>query len=255
VTGRAGEVATLLLVAVVATGATAAAPPASASGASPAESSVTATDEERYAALRERMVREQLAAAGIRNERVLAAMRRVPRHEFVPPELRDRAYDDGPLPIGHEQTISQPYIVALMTELADIQPGERVLEVGTGSGYQAAVLAELGAQVWTIEIVEALARSAESTLRRLGYHDIRTRQGDGWQGWPEAAPFDAILVTAAPPHVPPALLAQLAPGGSLVIPVGRWWQMLEVHHKDSEGRVTVRRVADVRFVPMTGKER
>lgn len=226
-----------------------------AGGASSGNGPTAPTEEDRYAALRERMVREQLAAAGIRDDRVLEAMRRVPRHEFVPPDLRDRAYEDSPLPIGHDQTISQPYIVALMTQLADIQRGERVLEVGTGSGYQAAVLAELGAEVWTIEIVEPLARSAEETLRRLGYDRIRTRHGDGWAGWPEAAPFDAILVTAAPTHVPPALLEQLAPGGALVIPVGRWWQTLEVHRKRADGRIEVERVADVRFVPMTGRER
>jgi len=208
-----------------------------------------------FATLRERMVVEQLAAGGIRDERVLAAMRRVPRHEFVPEALRGRAYDDGPLPIGHEQTISQPYIVALMTQLADVQPGDRVLEVGTGSGYQAAVLAELAREVWSIEIVEPLARSAAETLRRLGYANVHTRHGDGWGGWPEAAPFDAIVVTAAPRRVPTALLEQLAPGGSLVVPVGRWWQTLEVHHKRPDGRIDVRRVADVRFVPMTGAER
>jgi protein-L-isoaspartate(D-aspartate) O-methyltransferase len=187
----------------------------------------------------------------VRDSRVLAAMRRVPRHEFVPASVRDRAYDDGPLPIGHEQTISQPYIVAVMTELARLDARSRVLEVGTGSGYQAAVLAEVAGEVYTIEIVEPLARGAETTLRRLGYSRIHVRHGDGHRGWPEAAPFDAILVTAAPARVPPALLAQLAEGGRLVIPVGDDAQELEVHRRTAAG-FEVRRVFPVRFVPMTG---
>jgi protein-L-isoaspartate(D-aspartate) O-methyltransferase len=208
---------------------------------------------EDLSARRARMVREQIEARRIRDPRVLAAMRRVPRHEFVPAEHRDAAYADRALPIGHRQTISQPYVVALMTELAAVGPDARVLEVGTGSGYQAAVLAELAREVWTIEIVEPLARRATATLARLGYRHVHVRHGDGWVGWPEAAPFDAILVTAAPPRVPAALLDQLAMGGRLVVPVGERNQMLEVHERTAEG-VRVRRVTPVEFVPMTGGE-
>src|SRR4029453_2340438 len=160
---------------------------------------------------RSRMVEEQIAARGVRDPEVLRAMSVVPRDEFVPAGVRNDAYLDQPLGIGHGQTISQPYIVALMTELAAVKPGDRVLEIGTGSGYQAAILAELGARVHSIEIVEPLARSAAETLRRLGYDRVEVRHGDGYRGWPEAAPFAAIVATAAPPDVPPALLAQLAP--------------------------------------------
>ena len=205
--------------------------------------------------LRESMVRTQLMARGIEDERVLAAMRKVPRHEFVPDTVVGRAYDDEPLPIGDDQTISQPYIVALMTELAAVRPSARVLEVGTGSGYQAAVLAELAKDVYSIEIVEALAKRAAATLRRLGYDRIHLRQGDGYRGWPDAAPFDAILVTAAPPSVPAPLLEQLAPGGRLVIPVGGGAaQVLEVHRRTADG-IVVERHAPVAFVPMTGAAR
>jgi len=200
---------------------------------------------------RTRMVEEQIAARGVRDPRVLAAMRRVPRHAFVPERWRGDAYADHPLPIGEAQTISQPYIVALMTELAAVAPGARVLEVGTGSGYQAAVLAELGADVYSVEIVEPLARQARARLDRLGYGRVHTRHGDGYQGWLEAAPFAAIVVTAAPPAVPPALLAQLAPGGRLVIPVGSGEQELQVHERTADG-IRIRRVTPVRFVPMTG---
>lgn len=207
---------------------------------------------EDFAALRERMVREQIAARGVTDRRVLAAMRKVPRHEFVPDIRRADAYQDRPLPIGRGQTISQPYVVALMTELAAVEPTSRVLEVGTGSGYQAAVLTELAGEVYTIEIVEALASEAAATLRRLGYRRVTVRHGDGYRGWPEAAPFDAIVVTAAPPAVPPALREQLAPGGRLVIPVGEEKQELEVHRRTADG-FEVRRVTPVRFVPMTGE--
>jgi protein-L-isoaspartate(D-aspartate) O-methyltransferase len=200
---------------------------------------------------RTRMVAGQLAARDIDDGRVLAAMRKVPRHEFVPADVRAQAYEDSPLPIGHGQTISQPYIVALMTQLAMVGPHARVLEVGTGSGYQAAVLAELAGEVYTIEILEPLARRAEQTLARLGYTRVHVRHGDGWRGWPEAAPFDAILVTAAPPKVPPALLDQLAVGGRLVIPVGDDDQELRVYHRTKAG-IETRDVAPVRFVPMTG---
>jgi protein-L-isoaspartate(D-aspartate) O-methyltransferase len=200
---------------------------------------------------RERMVREQLAGLGIRDPRVLAAMRAVPRHEFVPDLLRSYAYEDAPLAIGHGQTISQPYIVALMCELAEIDPGARVLEVGTGCGYQAAVLAELAGAVYTIEIVEPLAREARATLDRLGYARVHTRHGDGAAGWPDAAPFDAILLAAAPERVPPALLDQLAIGGRLVAPVGVVAQEIRVHRRTPDG-VEMRRGPLVAFVPMTG---
>lgn len=201
-----------------------------------------------------RMVDEQIASRGVRDERVLEAMRKVPRDEFVPTRLRDLAFEDSPLPIGHDQTISQPYIVALMTEAAHVKPGTRVLEVGTGSGYQAAVLAELGGEVYTIEIVEPLARSAEERLRRLGYGRVKVRAGDGYGGWPEHAPFDAIVVTAAPPKIPPALEAQLAPGGRLVIPVGHWSQDLMVIERDrTTGKLSRKTIEAVRFVPMTGE--
>jgi protein-L-isoaspartate(D-aspartate) O-methyltransferase len=169
---------------------------------------------------RRAMVEQQIAARGVKEERVLAAMAKVPRHEFVPSDEVDQAYDDHPLPIGFGQTISQPYIVALMTELLEVESGEKVLEIGTGSGYQAAVLAELTDQVYTVEIIPELARAAAHRLDRLGYEEVTVRTGDGYLGWPEAAPFDAIIVTAAPDHVPPPLLQQLADGGRMVIPVG-----------------------------------
>lgn len=184
-------------------------------------------------------------------ERVADAMRAVPRHEFVPAVQRERAYLDQPLPIGAGQTISQPFIVALMTELAAVNARSRVLEVGTGSGYQAAVLARLADHVYTIEIVESLGRTAAATLNRLGYDNVSARIGDGYAGWPEAAPFDAIVVTAAPEQVPAPLLAQLAPGGRMVIPVGpvHAVQSLRVLEKDAAGKVTTRDVLRVRFVP------
>jgi protein-L-isoaspartate(D-aspartate) O-methyltransferase len=205
------------------------------------------------AAERDKMVREQIAARGVRDPRVLAAMRAVPRHELMPESERGEAYEDRPLPIGHGQTISQPYIVAAMTELLALEPGERVLEVGTGSGYQAAILAELGVEVYSIEIVEPLGQRAAEDLARLGY-SVNLRIGDGYRGWPEAAPFDAIIVTAAPDQVPPPLIEQLKVGGRLVIPVGSWSQELVLLRKEEDG---VRResVADVRFVPMTGEAR
>jgi len=222
-------------------------------GAGPAARPARA-DEPQLAEARLRMVSEQIEARGVADPRVLAAMRAVPRHEFVPPASRARAYDDGPLEIGHGQTISQPYVVAAMTELAAPKPGARVLEVGTGSGYQAAVLAEMGSQVYTIEILAPLAAQAARTLERLGYGSVQVRHGDGYRGWPEAAPFDAIVVTAAAPRVPPDLLAQLAVGGRLVIPVGSAFQELQVHTKTPEG-IEVRSVLPVRFVPMTGEVR
>jgi len=196
------------------------------------------------------MVREQIEARGVRDPRVLAAMRRVPRHAFVPSRWDWAAYDDRALPIGEGQTISQPYVVAVMTELARVGSESKVLEVGTGSGYQAAVLAEVAGQVYSIEIVTSLAEQAARVLRELGYDELHLRTGNGWAGWPEAAPFDAIVVTAAPPTVPPALLEQLAVGGRLVIPVGEdESQELQVHERTPEG-VKVRDVFPVRFVPL-----
>ena len=185
---------------------------------------------------------------------VMAAIDRVPRHEFVPEDVRLSAYANRPLSIGHGQTISQPYIVALMTHLLGVEPGAGVLEIGTGSGYQAAVLAELAADVHTIEIVEPLARQAARRFARLGYDGVHTRLGDGYYGWSEAAPFEAIIVTAAAAHVPPPLVEQLAPGGVLVIPVGEPFavQLLLLVRKRANGEVTVRQILPVRFVPLTG---
>lgn len=202
---------------------------------------------------REEMVATQIAARGIKAQTVLAAMRAVPRHRFVPPALQGRAYDDGPLPIGQGQTISQPFVVAWMTELIQPQPGMRVLEIGTGSGYQAAVLAECVAEVDTIEVIPALGRRAERVLRELGYRKVQVRIGDGYAGWPERAPFDAIVLTAAPPRdVPRPLLDQLRIGGRLVAPVGREFQHLVRITRTQDG--LKREVLDpVRFVPMTGK--
>jgi len=207
---------------------------------------------------RKRMVREQLepAGRGITHAGVLAAMAKVPRHELVPEPLRSAAYADSPLPIGLGQTISQPYIVAFMTQALDPQPGDRVLEVGTGSGYQAAVLAELVGAVYTIEIVEPLARRAEADLRRLGYSNVFVRAGDGYLGWPEAAPFDAVIVTCAPDHVPEPLTAQLRDGGRMIIPVGPDGgnQQLILLVKQGD-RLRRQAVLPVRFVPMTGPAR
>ena len=219
--------------------------PACAQSSAPAEAA-------RFEAAREAMVREQLAGRDIHDQRVLAAMRRVPRHLFVPEALRAGAYADHPLPIGEDQTISQPYVVAFMTQALRLGGGERVLEIGTGSGYQAAVLAELAREVWSIEIVEPLARRARRALEQAGYGDVRLRVGDGYRGWPEAAPFDAIVVTAAPDHVPPALVEQLAVGGRLVIPVGGFDQELLLIERTSTG-TTQRSILPVRFVPMTGE--
>ena len=189
---------------------------------------------------------------GVEDEHTLRAMEAVPRHQFVPAEFRDRAYNDHPLPIGHGQTISQPYIVAYMTEMLEPAPGMKVLEVGTGSGYQAAVLAEIGCDVYTVEIFEALAASAGARLRSLGYDSVSSRHGDGHFGWPEAAPFDVIIVTAAAGHIPPRLIEQLKPGGRMMIPVGSVYgvQNLIFVNKDPNGKVTTRSLLPVRFVPM-----
>jgi protein-L-isoaspartate(D-aspartate) O-methyltransferase len=189
------------------------------------------------------------------SERVIAAMAKVPRHEFVPARDRHNAYANRPLPIGMGQTISQPFIVALMTDLMEVKPGDRVLEIGTGSGYQAALLAELAGMVYTIEIVEPLAREAAERLKRLGYRNVVTKSGDGYKGWPEHAPFDAIMVTAAPREVPQPLIDQLKPGGRLVVPVGGQaaGQSLLLIEKQADGRITRRNILAVRFVPLTDK--
>jgi protein-L-isoaspartate(D-aspartate) O-methyltransferase len=215
-------------------------------------SSMPDTTEDRWVAERQRMVDQQLRARDIASPGVLDAMRRVPRHRFVPDEERGSAYTDYPLPIGFGQTISQPYIVAFMTEALDIGRTHRVLEIGTGSGYQAAVLAELAGEVYTIEIVAPLAERARATLEELGYANVHVRAGNGYLGWPEAAPFDRIIVTAAPDEVPPVLVEQLKVDGLMVVPVGVGEQILQVLRKTPQGMVTVRTLP-VRFVPMTGK--
>jgi len=199
------------------------------------------------------MVDSQIVGRGISNPNVLEAIRKVPRHRFVPESLRKSAYEDRPLPIGHGQTISQPYIVALMTELADVEAGDKVLEVGTGSGYQAAVLAEMGVTVYSIEIIEPLAAQAEAALAATGYGDrVEIRTGDGYAGWPEHAPFDAVVVTAAPPEIPDPLKRQLRIGGRLIIPVGKSFQRL-LRITRSETGFDAENVLPVRFVPMIGR--
>lgn len=199
------------------------------------------------------MVEEQLVPRGIRDDRVLEAMERVERHRFVPEDQRENAYGDFPIAIGAGQTLSQPYVVALMTEALGLEGSERVLDIGTGSGYQTAVLAELAKEVFTIEVIEELAAAAKARLEPMGYHNIRYRVGDGRQGWPEEAPFDAILVAAAPRELPATLREQLAPGGRLVIPVGPPdLQELELHERESgdPSRFRVEHLGTVRFVPL-----
>jgi protein-L-isoaspartate(D-aspartate) O-methyltransferase len=210
---------------------------------------VSGSSQESYPMQREAMVREQIEARGVKDPRVLAALRRVARERFVREGSESVAYQDSPLSIGHGQTISQPYIVAVMSEAAAIDPDDTVLEIGTGSAYQTAVLAELARTVYTIEIIPELATRAEALLRTLGYHHVQTRLGDGYAGWPEHAPFDAIVVTAAPPEVPAALQEQLAIGGRLVVPVGTGDQELLVIERTANG-FTERRLMPVRFVPM-----
>ena len=200
---------------------------------------------------RDHMVREQLLARGISDQAVIRAMRAVPRHEFVPAEETAEAYDDHPLPIGYGQTISQPYIVAYMTEALRLNEHERVLEIGTGSGYQAAVLAKLGVRVFTIEIIEELAERARQTFHRLGIPHITGRAGDGYQGWPEEAPFDAIILTAAPEHIPQPLMDQLALGGRMILPLGKTLQQLVILTNTSAG-IQRKELLPVAFVPMTG---
>ncbi len=203
---------------------------------------------------RQRMVERQVEQRGVDDEAVLAAMRSVPRHEFVPPARSDRAYADTPLPIGHGQTISQPYIVAFMTEKLQLEPGDRVLEIGTGSGYQAGILGAMGVEVVSIEIIRPLAEQAAGRLERLGYDNVTAIHGDGYYGYEQLAPYDAIIVTAAAQHVPPPLIEQLKPGERMLIPVGRagWTQNLLLVTKTEDGRTRTRNLMSVAFVPLTG---
>lgn len=205
-----------------------------------------------FKAMREKMVETQIKARGVKDPRVLSALLKVERHRFVPEEHLNSAYSDQPLPIGEGQTISQPYIVALMTELLDLKGGEKVLEIGTGSGYQAAILAELSKEVYTIEIIKSLASMSKKRLLELGYQNIQVKAGDGYLGWPEFAPFDAIIVTAAPDHIPKPLIEQLKEGGRMVVPVGTHTQELKKIVKRS-GKIETADVIPVLFVPMTGE--
>ena len=202
--------------------------------------------------MRVSMVEDQIKRRGVSDEEVLSAMRQVPRHEFVPAHLKKYAYADEPLPIGEDQTISQPYIVAYMTEILRLEQNDKVLEIGTGSGYQAAVLAEIADTVYTIEIVDVLAESAEKTLERLGYDNVLVKRGDGYAGWPEHAPFDAIIITAAPTKIPQPLKEQLKVGGFMILPLGDYSQELVLIEKKSEG-FEQKSLLPVRFVPMTGE--
>ncbi|MDD5556250.1 MAG: protein-L-isoaspartate(D-aspartate) O-methyltransferase [bacterium] len=211
------------------------------------------TPEDDFAVERERMVERQLEPRGINDPRVLAAFRTVPRHRFLPPDMAHAAYADHPLPIGEGQTISQPYMVALMTQCMEVRPGDRVLEIGTGSGYQAAILAELGAEVYTIERIASLSERSGELLDALGYGTVRLRVGDGTLGWPEAAPFDGIIVTAGAPRVPEPLVGQLAEGGRLVIPVGGGWSQDLIVVRKAGGRLTEEEVCGCVFVPLLGK--
>jgi len=250
--GTIGERAVIGLIAVVlvALGALGLACASSGGGNGAQRSAGEASDAD--TARRQRMVDSQIRARGVSDAAVLDAMRTVPRHRFVPDSLHSYAYTDGPLRIGHGQTISQPYIVALMTSLIEPKPSMKILEIGTGSGYQAAILAECVAEVYTIEIVSELGKSAASLLDDLGYENIHTRIGDGFDGWPEHAPFDGVVVTAAPEEIPQPLLDQLAVGGRLVIPVGRGSQDLVLVTRTEDGYHR-QSVTPVRFVPMTGK--
>ena len=213
----------------------------------------TPTSSSEFAAERQKMVEQQLKPRGIHDERVLAAMAKVPREEFVPENLRDKGYSDGALPIGHDQTISQPFIVAFMTEQLRLQPNDRVLEIGTGSGYQTAVLAELVKEVYTIEIIEPLAKNASARLARLDYNNAHVKVGDGFQGWPEVAPFDAIIVTCAPDKVPQPLTEQLKDGGRMLVPVGSGIDQQLYLLEKKNGQLAQTAILPVRFVPMIGE--
>lgn len=219
----------------------------------PMKSPATQSDVDAAATSREQMVKSQLEYRGIRDPRVLTAMRKVPRDRFVLPEFRDRAYDDGALPIGYDQTISQPYIVAFMTEALQLIGKERVLEIGTGSGYQAAVLAELVPEVYSVELIEPLARRAEKTLTELGYTNFKIKVGNGYEGWSAHAPYDAIMVTAAPADIPPALVDQLRMNGRMILPVGIGTQDL-ILVKKTPGGIVKRDLLPVRFVPMVDQD-
>ena len=206
-----------------------------------------------FAAEREQMVQQQIVMRGVTAPRLLAALRKVPRDAFVPEPVRDLSYSDQPLPIGYDQTISQPFIVALMTEKLELKPTDRVLEIGTGSGYQAAILGELAGQVYTIEIVEPLGKRAEATLQGLGYKNVHVKIGDGYKGWSEHAPYDAVIVTCAPEKVPRPLAEQTKEGGRIIIPVGPPNDQQLYLLEKSEGRLEQRAILPVRFVPMTGE--
>ncbi len=196
------------------------------------------------------MVENQIKIRGIRDERVLEAMKNTPRHLFVPDAYKDRAYVDGPLPIGHGQTISQPYIVALMTSVLDLDGTEKVLEIGTGSGYQAAILSQLAKEVYSIEIVKSLATQAEQLLKEQGYDNVEVKHGNGYKGWPDKAKFDRIIITAAPEEIPQVLIDQLKRGGKMVVPVGTYHQLLKLIEKTESGKIKEKTVTGVRFVPM-----
>ena len=201
------------------------------------------------------MVKTQIENRGVRDERILRVMRKTPRHFFVPEHLIDMAYEDGPLPIGEGQTISQPYIVAIMTELLQLQGKERVLEIGTGSGYQAAILSQLVNKVFSIEIIKTLAKKADNKLKEMKYNNVMVKWGDGYQGWLEYAPYDAIIVTAAPDKVPQSLIAQLKQGGKMVVPVGTYYQQLKVISKTFDNEIKENNIIPVRFVPMVTSEK
>ena len=209
-------------------------------------------DESFYASLRNKMVQEQIISRGIKDSKVINAMRKVPRHHFIPEENKRLAYNDGPVSIGFGQTISQPYIVALMTESLKLKGDEKVLEIGTGSGYQAAILAEIVKEVYTVEILEPLSVSASKKLKELGYNNIEVKTGDGYKGLKEHSPYDCIIVTAAPPKIPQPLIDQLKIGGRMIIPVGRWFQELVLIEKSDKG-ITKKKIVSVMFVPMTGE--
>ena len=211
--------------------------------------SLAAVEDDEFASERARMVERQIAQRGITDPGVLEAMRKVKRHLFVPKRIRGLSYEDTPLPIGYDQTISQPYIVAYMTEVAAVQPGDKVLEIGTGSGYQAAVLAELAGQVYTIEVIKPLADSARIKLKDMGFSNVRVKWGDGYKGWPQEAPFDVIVVTAAPDEVPQVLVDQLKVGGRMVVPVGTFFQEIYLVTRTESG-IEKKALLPVRFVPM-----